>query len=277
MNLHLDDKKIWSLYLEGYTQQKIANALNCSKKTIGNHINKMKDNLEKFNDPFFQQEKKTQSHPMKKNIPFDEILELYNKGLSDQEIAEKLGCTRSNITIRLNKKGIYRGQEKIDNIPLRNKISESLKGRFIGEKNPNYKGYNDEKQLARGLFKTISNEIIRNSNFHCTICGQKSQVYHVHHIKSFSVILNEFLEDRYSGNINTFVEELTNNCPEFWDKNNLIMVCKNCHYKIHYTDNPELSPYRWESATTIENIDNIPNIIEEVSRVESSDSKCEGT
>lgn len=145
MNLHLDDKKIWSLYLEGYTQQKIANALNCSKKTIGNHINKMKDNLEKFNDPFFQQEKKTQPHPMKKNIPFDAILELYNKGLSDQEIAEKLGCTRSNITIRLNKKGIYRGQEKIDNIPLRNKISESLRGRFIGEKNPNYKGYNDEK------------------------------------------------------------------------------------------------------------------------------------
>lgn len=62
-----------------------------------------------------------------------------------------------------------------------------------------------------------------------------------------------------------------------YDRENLIVVCKNCHHKIHYTDNPELSPYRWESATTTENIEQKPVLLEEVSRVESSDSKCEDT
>ena len=134
--------------------------MNCCKKTIGNHINKMKSNLEEYNDPFYIKENfltKTKNKNQKKNIPFNQIQELFEQGYSDQEIANKLGCTRSNITIRLNQAGIYRGQNKKNNIALRNKISESLKGRFIGKDNPNYKGYNNEKIIARGLFKTISN------------------------------------------------------------------------------------------------------------------------
>lgn len=278
MNLHLDDKKIWELYLQHYTQQKIADIMKCSKKTIGNHINKMKNNLKQYNNPFYIKEKPlTKAKNKKKNIPFNQIQELFEQGYSDQEIADKLGCTRPNITIRLNQAGIYRGQSKKDNIALRNKISESLKGRFTGKDNPNYKGYTDEKTIARGLFKTISNDIIRNSDFHCNICKKKAQVYHVHHIKPFSVILEDFFKEHYSGNIDTFVQELTDNCPEFWDKSNLIMVCKQCHYNIHYTDNPELSPYRWESATTIESIGSEPITTEEASRVDSSESKCEDT
>ena len=275
-NLHLDDKLIWELYLQKITQQKIADQLGCSKKTIGNHINKMKKMLELYNDPFYQEKRKI-GRTGEKHIPLEDIIELYKQGLTQQEIADRLGCCRSNITARLNQAGIYKGRSKIDNIPLRNKISESLKGRFTGKDNPNYKGYADEKKIARGLFKTISNEIIRNSNFHCSICGKKAQVYHVHHIKPFSVILSNFIEEHYSGNIETFVQEITDKCPEFWDKNNLIMVCKDCHYKIHYTDDPELSPYRWESATTIESIDSKPITIEEASRIDSTESKCEDT
>ena len=277
INLYLDDEKIWELYNKGLTYNKISEIMNCNKKTISNHVNKMKNNKEKYGTPFYKESPQKRNNT-KRNIPFEEIEKLYKQGLTDQEIADKLNCTRSNITIRLNRRGIYRGQSKKDNIPLRNKISESLKGRYTGKDNPNYKGYNDEKEIARGLFKTISKEIIRNSDFHCSICKKKAQTYHVHHIKPFHIILENFLKEHYSGNIETFVEELTNNCPEFWDKSNLIMVCKKCHYDIHYTDNPELSPYRWrESATTIENIDNKPIIIEEVSRVDSSESKCAGT
>lgn len=58
---------------------------------------------------------------------------------------------------------------------------------------------------------------------------------------------------------------------------NLIVICEQCHKNIHYTDNPELSPYRWESTTTIESIEHEPIMFEEASRVESSDSKCEDT
>lgn len=212
----------------------------------------------------------------KKNIPFQDILDLYNQGLYDREIAEILGCRRSNITARLNKHGYTNRKSKIDDIALRNRISNSLKGRFIGADNPNFKGYNDEKQIARGLFKTISKELIRNGDYTCQICGRRGGNLNTHHLKPFSVIFDEFMQNVYSGNIENFAHELLQ-YEDFTNKNNLIVVCEKCHKEIHYTDNPELSPYRWESATTIESIDRKPISVEEASRVESSDSKCEDT
>lgn len=212
----------------------------------------------------------------KKNISLEDIIELHNQGLYDKEIAQILGCTRENIVKRLNKAGFKNRKSKIDDIDLRNRISNSLKGRFVGKDNPNYKGYSDEKTLARGLFKTISKEMLRDCNFTCQICGQHGGDLHTHHIKPFHVIFDEFIQNVYSNNIENFYHEILA-YDDFTDKNNLIVVCKKCHYKIHYTDNPELSPYRWESATTIESIDKKPIFVEEASRVDSSESKCEGT
>ena len=212
----------------------------------------------------------------KKNIPLESIIELHNQGLYDKEIAQILGCTRENIVKRLNKAGFKKRQGKIDDIALRNRISNSLKGRFVGENNPNFKGHSDERALARGLFKTISKEMLRDCNFTCQVCGQRGGNLNTHHIKPFSVILDNFIKDAYSGNIKNFYHEILS-YDDFIDKNNLIVVCERCHKQIHYTDNPELSPFRWESATTIESIEDVPNIFEEASRVESSGSKCEDT
>jgi len=212
----------------------------------------------------------------KKNIPLEDIIELHNQGLYDKEIAEILGCTRENIVKRLNKAGIKNRKSKIDDIDLRNRISNSLKGRYIGKNNPNYKGYTDEKTLARGLFKTISKEMLRDCNFTCQICGQHGGNLHTHHIKPFHVIFDEFINNVYSNNIENFYHEILA-YDDFTNKDNLIVVCERCHKKIHYTDNPELSPYRWESATTIESIDKEPIFIEEASRVNSSELKCEDT
>lgn len=105
--------------------------------------------------------------------------------------------------------------------------------------------------MARGLFKTISKNLIRNANYTCFICGKRGGNIATHHIKPFIVIFNEFIANRYSGNEESFCEELMN-YEDFTDTSNLIVVCHKCHFDIHYTDNPELSPYRWESATTIE-------------------------
>lgn len=212
----------------------------------------------------------------KKNIPLQDIIDLHNQGLYDKEIAQILGCSRENIVKRLNKAGFKNRHGKIDDIALRNRISNSLKGRFTGKDNPNYKGYTDEKTLARGLFKTISKEMIRNCDFSCQICGQHGGNLNTHHIKPFRVIFDNFIKDVYSGNIENFYHEILA-YEDFTDKTNLIVVCEDCHKQIHYTDNPELSPYRWESSTTIESIGQKPILFEEASRVESSDSKCEGT
>lgn len=212
----------------------------------------------------------------KKNIPLQDIIDLHNQGLYDKEIAQILGCSRENIVKRLNKAGFKNRHSKIDDIALRNRISNSLKGRFTGKDNPNYKGYTDEKTLARGLFKTISKEMIRNCDFSCQICGQHGGNLNTHHIKPFRVIFDNFIKNVYSGNIENFYHEILA-YEDFTDKTNLIVVCEDCHKQIHYTDNPELSPYRWESSTTIESIGQKPILSEEASRVESSDSKCEGT
>jgi len=214
--------------------------------------------------------------PKKKNIPLQEIIDLHNQGLYDKEIAAIYECERSNITIRLNKAGFKSRKSKIDDIALRNRISDTLKGRYIGEDNPNYKGFTDEKTLARGLFKTISKEMLRNCNFTCQICGRHGGNLHTHHIKPFHVIFDEFIQNAYSGNIENFYHEILS-YDDFTNKNNLIVVCEQCHKKIHYTDNPELSPFRWESPTTIESIEQEPILFEEASRVEPSGSKCEDT
>lgn len=205
------------------------------------------------------------------NVPIQDLIDLHNQGLYDREIAEIIGTTRHNVCQRLNNAGIKNRKSKINDIALRNRISNTLKGRYVGDKNPNYKGYKNETTIARGLFKTISKEMIRNSGYYCHICGKKSQVYHTHHIKPFALIFKEFFERAYSGNIENLVHELMN-YEDFTNRKNLIVCCKDCHYAIHYTDNPELSPYRWESATTIESTQNV-----EASRVGSSDPKREAS
>lgn len=147
--------------------------------------------------------------------------------------------------------GITGRKSKINNIELRNKISQSLIGRYTGENNPNYKGYNNEKQIARGIFKIISKRLIRNSNYTCQICGRRGGGLETHHIKPFHVIFEEFLTSTYDGNIDTFYAQIIQ-YEDFINESNLLVVCHKCHWKIHYSDNHELSPYRWESATTIE-------------------------
>ena len=177
---------------------------------------------------------------------------MHNSGFTDKEIAEKLGCERSNITYHLNKMGLNNRKSKKDNIDLRNRISQSLIGRFVGDKNPNYKGYTDEKTIARGIFKTISKRKIRENDYTCQHCGRRGGDLETHHIQPFNIIFLEFIRDVYSGNIENIYDELMN-YEDFINEDNLVVLCDDCHYKVHYSDDHELSPYRWESATTIEN------------------------
>lgn len=186
----------------------------------------------------------------KMGIPLETIIEMHNQGMYDQEIADELGCCRSNITIRLNKAGYSSRRSKIDDIGMRDRISKKLIGRFCGEDNPNYKGYSDERTIARGVFKTFSKRKLREANYTCAACGKRGGDLETHHIKPFNVIFTEFISNTYDGDINTIYDQLMN-YGDFTDEDNMVVLCRKCHEDVHYSDNPELSPFRWESATTI--------------------------
>jgi 5-methylcytosine-specific restriction endonuclease McrA/DNA-binding CsgD family transcriptional regulator len=220
------------LYKQGFLHKEIAEKLGCATCTITNHLLKL--GIKSYN-----------------TNRKEEVLKLHQQGLYDREIAEKLHITRENVTHLLNKQGITNRKSKKDNIELKKRISDSLLGRYIGENNPNFKGYKDEKRIARGIFKTMSKRILLERNYTCEHCGKHGGDLNVHHIKPFIVILNEFISTVYTHDINNFYNEIIN-YKDFIDENNMVVLCRDCHKKVHYSDNHELSPYRWESATTIE-------------------------
>ena len=229
----VDDEKILELYNQGMLHREIAKELGCGVSTVTHHLLSMGYGMK----------------PVDKEL----MLKLHNTGLTDSEIADKLGCTRSNITIYLNRMGYSGRKSKIDNTELRSRISNSLIGRYTGENNPNYKGHADEKTIARGIFKTISKRMMRKCDYTCQHCNKRGGDLETHHIKPFNVIFEEFIREEYSGNIDNIYKEITN-YKDFMDETNMVVLCHECHWKVHYSDNHELSPYRWESATTIEKI-----------------------
>lgn len=247
-NLHLDDNEIKRLHDEGLSSKQIAIVMNCSKSTILNHLKKINNREEAIHKDIPSGNPKNK----KKNIPLKDIIELHELGYSDSKIAATLGCSRSNVTMRLNRAGVINRRGKIDNIEVRNKISNSLRGTGLGPDNPAYKGCEGTEDLtqyyknrARGIFKTLAKAKLRNEGTVCCICGVNTPVVEVHHIKPFQTILDEFLIDAYNEDIDTFSEQLQQYKP-FMDPNNLIIVCPTCHSEIHRKDNPELSRYLQE-------------------------------
>jgi len=106
----------------------------------------------------------------------------------------------------------------------KNKISESNKG----IKSYLWKGGITPLILhIRQSFKSRQwrSDIFTRDNFTCQDCGQVGGRLNVHHIKSFSSII-QFYE------ITTFEEALE--CDELWNINNGITLCIECHKK---TDN----------------------------------------
>lgn len=228
----IDDEQLIELRNKGLKHREIADILGCATSTVTQRLGKL--GMRTYGNYH------------------DAIKKMHDEGMYDHEIAEVLGCTRSNVTIALNKMGVEgrRSHKTMDTI---DRISKTLIGRFVGEANPNYKGYTDIKTIARGLFKTFSKALLRQSNYTCSYCGRRGGDLETHHIKPFKVIMDVFIAHRYDGNINTIYDQLMS-FPDFVDKSNMVVLCHKCHHDVHYTDNPELSPYRWESATTIESV-----------------------
>jgi len=124
--------------------------------------------------------------------------------------------------------------------------TEFKKGQFSKEKHPNWKGgitllWNRIRGLVE--YQQWVKEVFKQDNYICQICYKRGGKLNVHHnTKSFSVILQEFLkeynqfspiEDRET------LVRLAMKYQPFWDINNGITYCVECHKKFHKAQRKE--------------------------------------
>lgn len=138
--------------------------------------------------------------------------------------------------------GKYHTQE------IRDKISESGKGRVVSKEtrekhslsNRGFKHWNWKNGITslamciRHLdeYKQWRKQVFEKDNYTCQECGERGCYLETHHIKLFSVILKEFL-NQYSQfspieDKETLVRLAINYTP-FWEVNNGKTLCKECH------------------------------------------------
>ena len=107
------------------------------------------------------------------------------------------------------------------------------KGKHIekisGEKHFAWKGTASVKQRIRSSleYKMYTRNLLIRDNFTCQLCHEKGGRLNVHHIKPFSIILDELR--RKEGTINLYEKAM--NYKDFWDDKNGITVCIPCHKK----------------------------------------------
>jgi len=166
------------------------------------------------------------------NIPKSKLIDLYiDKKLSTVKIGKLYNCYASTIRDKLLK----------FNIPVRSyKEGISLRDAY-GSKNPNWI---DGRTCLKKLIREIKNYVywkeacLERDNYTCKNCGNTIfEELEVHHCnRQFSDILESFLReyDQFSPieDKETLIRLATKYKP-FWDINNGITLCKDCHNEEH--------------------------------------------
>lgn len=163
------------------------------------------------------------------------IKKYWDEKLNCKQIAEIIGCNASTVRRTMIRRGI----------PVRGD-SESKIGLMKGEKHPNWQGgLTPLKFLLREYFcVNIVPGILKRDNYTCQCCGATKTELHVHHIKTFSSIVNTIVKEHPEYNPDDELDRLklydiVVADKRFLDEENLITLCRNCHYfVIHgYTRN----------------------------------------
>lgn len=158
---------------------------------------------------------------------------------SPLDIANEIGCSRDTIPYRLRKYKInVRGYKEC--VPYRKPKPGGGKGKF----NSNYGNYKINATTPimgsiRNLYESREwrTAIFKRDDFTCREClCNKGGRLNAHHIKHFAVILSEFLKEYYQFSPVEDKETLLRlaiNYKPFWDLENGITLCKECHKKRH--------------------------------------------
>ena len=123
---------------------------------------------------------------------------------------------------------IPKNLKMIQRIKWTEKRKQKLRDANKGEKNWNWKdGITPLRNQIYNSYKYRQwiSDVLTRDNFTCQECGEVGGKLSAHHLKSFSIILQE-------NQIETLEKAL--NCSELWNINNGLTLCQNCHEE---TDN----------------------------------------
>lgn len=159
----------------------------------------------------------------------DRLYDLHwNQNKSCVDIGEMIGVDPGTIRRQMHKLGIKTKNN-----------AESKIGQIIGDKHPNWKGGITELSiLLREYFNTnLAPIAAKRDNYTCQLCGKTHTILHVHHVHTFSDIVNEIIQEHPDLDVQTNKQELYNiivHDERFLDIDNLITYCKDCHFfRIH--------------------------------------------
>lgn len=119
--------------------------------------------------------------------------------------------------------------------------SQQCHGEFMaknrrGERAPRYI---DGRTPLRLLLKNSAKyavwkkEVLLRDGFKCVDCGIKSGFLHAHHLLPFSVILGAFLKQYKDIGDKTKLVSMAFQYEKFWDVDNGVTLCIDCHQKRH--------------------------------------------
>ena len=207
------DKEIVKLYNEGYSTTEIGKILHLSHRSILNHLNHCNIQTRNLSD---SQKVKILSNINKDLLNYDIMYKLYitdNKSVLD--ICNLYNLTESQLRTSLT----------FLKIPLKENDLIKTNMEFLIERLRKYCVYH------------YSPIVFKRDNYTCQCCHKKSNVLHAHHIKPFSVIINDIFNRFPELNVIKDSETLYNiiiNDKEFSNIDNLITYCPECHFtKIH--------------------------------------------
>lgn len=164
-------------------------------------------------------------HVKNSTVNLDEklIKQLYLKGYSCDQLAEKFNCSKTPI-LRVLKDVPKRKPTDYTSHKCHNQSEE---------KNPNWKGgYKSVYDRIRDLksYWDWRNFIIKRDNGQCQVCGTKDNL-EVHHKTTLKTLVT-----KYSKSNNKKVKDLTFedlNDKFFYNRDNGITYCKKCHKDYH--------------------------------------------
>lgn len=137
----------------------------------------------------------------KPSINTEELIVLYNSGLSTEQIGKKVGLFKSSVGKRLKKAGVT----------LRESKDYKEAGRYWLWKGENYIDPITRKRNQRRL-RVWSKAVRERDGNACVDCGSKPRRLHAHHIVPIEFCINSSLE---------------------FDTENGVTLCTGCHKKRH--------------------------------------------